>query len=63
MSYTADDVMRIVKDKSVRFINLWFTDIVGILKNFSITPQALEGAFSEGMGFDGSSIEGFTRIQ
>jgi len=63
MSYTAEDVLRIVKDKNVRFINLWFTDILGILKNFSITPQELEGAFAEGMGFDGSSIEGFTRIQ
>lgn len=63
MSYTAEDVLRIVKDKNVRFINLWFTDILGILKNFSITPQELEGAFAEGMGFDGSSIEGFARIQ
>jgi glutamine synthetase len=63
MSYTAEDVLRIVKEQNVRFINLWFTDILGILKSFSITPQELEGAFTDGMGFDGSSIEGFTRIQ
>jgi len=63
MSYTAQDVMRIVKDKNIRFINLWFTDILGMLKCFTITTPELEGAFAEGMGFDGSSIEGFTRIQ
>ncbi|KPK96147.1 glutamine synthetase [bacterium SM23_31] len=63
MSYTAEDVMRIVKDKNVRFINLWFTDILGILKSFSITTHELENTFANGKGFDGSSIEGFTRIQ
>jgi len=63
MSYTAEDILRIVKDKNVRFINLWFTDILGILKSFSITSHELENAFANGMGFDGSSIEGFTRIQ
>ena len=63
MSYTAEDVLRIVKEKNVRFINLWFTDILGILKSFSTTPQELERTLNEGMGFDGSSVEGFTRIQ
>ena len=63
MSYTAEDVMRMVKDKNVRFINLWFTDILGILKSFSITTHELENTFANGKGFDGSSIEGFTRIQ
>ncbi|MCP4724103.1 MAG: glutamine synthetase, partial [bacterium] len=63
MSYVAEDVLRIVKEKNVRFVNLWFTDILGILKSFSITIPELDAAFSEGMGFDGSSIEGFTRIQ
>ncbi|MFC1556767.1 glutamine synthetase family protein [candidate division KSB1 bacterium] len=63
MSMIAQDVMRIVKDKNIRFINLWFTDILGILKSFTITTSELEVAFAEGMGFDGSSIEGFTRIQ
>ncbi len=63
MSYVAEDVLRIVKEKNVRFINLWFTDILGMLKSFSITIPELDAAFEEGMGFDGSSIEGFTRIQ
>jgi glutamine synthetase len=63
MSLNAEDVLKIVKEKNVRFINLWFTDILGMLKSFSITAPELEAAFSEGMGFDGSSIEGFTRIQ
>jgi len=63
MSYTAQDVMRLVKDKNIRFITLWFTDILGMLKSFTITSPELELTFSEGQGFDGSSIEGFTRIQ
>ncbi|MFC1477247.1 glutamine synthetase family protein [candidate division KSB1 bacterium] len=63
MSVNAQDIMRIVKDKNIRFINLWFTDILGMLKSFTITTPELEVAFQEGMGFDGSSIEGFTRIQ
>ncbi len=63
MSYTAHDVLKIVKEKKIRFINLWFTDMLGLLKSFSITVPELEGAMSEGMGFDGSSIEGFTKIQ
>jgi glutamine synthetase len=44
-------------------VRLWFTDVLGFLKSFTITSQELEGALSEGMGFDGSSIEGFSRIQ
>jgi len=51
-----------VDKHNIKFINLWFTDILGYLKSFTITRDELEGAFSEGMGFDGSSIEGFTRI-
>jgi glutamine synthetase len=54
--------MEEVKKHQVKFINLWFTDILGYLKSFTITRDELEGAFAEGMGFDGSSIEGFTRI-
>ncbi len=57
------DVLRIVKDRDVSFIQIWFTDILGILKSFAITPSELEGALAEGMGFDGSSIEGFARIE
>jgi glutamine synthetase len=55
-------VLKMVKERDVRFIRLWFTDILGFLKSFSITPDELEGALNEGMGFDGSSIEGFARI-
>jgi glutamine synthetase len=57
------DVLRIVKDRDVSFIQIWFTDILGTLKSFAMTPSELEGALTEGMGFDGSSIEGFARIE
>ncbi|MBN2077213.1 MAG: glutamine synthetase [Dehalococcoidales bacterium] len=50
------------KEHDVKFINLWFTDILGVLKSFAITVEELEGAMENGMGFDGSSIEGFARI-
>jgi len=60
---TKKDVMKIVKERNVSFIQIWFTDILGILKGFAITPSELEGALTEGMGFDGSSIEGFARIE
>jgi glutamine synthetase len=56
-------VFRTVEERGIRFIRLWFTDVLGFLKSFAITPQELEGAFAEGMGFDGSSIDGFSRIQ
>jgi glutamine synthetase len=56
-------VLKTVKERDVKFIRLWFTDVLGFLKSFAITPQELEIAFSEGMGFDGSSIEGFARIE
>jgi len=56
-------VSRIVKDKEISFIQIWFTDILGVLKSFSIRPSELEEAMTEGMGFDGSSIEGFSRIE
>src|SRR6058998_3768426 len=59
----AEFVLRTVEERGIRFIRLWFTDVLGTLKSFAITPQELEGAFAEGMGFDGSSIEGFARIQ
>lgn len=56
-------VLKQVKDKNVRFIRFWFSDILGFLKSFAVTPAELELAFEEGMGFDGSSIEGFARIE
>ena len=57
------DVLKIVKEKKVSFIQFWFTDVLGVQKIFSITPAELEEGMSEGMGFDGSSIEGFCRIE
>lgn len=59
---TKEAVLKAVRDNNVKFIRLWFTDILGVLKSFAISPKELEGAFSEGMGFDGSSIQGFARI-
>lgn len=58
-----EEVLQAVRDNNVKFIRLWFTDVLGFLKSFTITPRELEGAFDEGMGFDGSSIEGFARIE
>lgn len=56
-------VLRQVKEKDVKFIRFWFTDVLGFLKSFAVSPAELETAFEEGMGFDGSSIEGFARIE
>ena len=55
-------VLAMAKERDVRFIRLWFTDILGTLKGVAITSSELEGALREGVGFDGSSIEGFARI-
>ncbi len=60
---TVEDVFQAVKDRQISFIQIWFTDILGVLKSFSIRPSELEEAMTEGMGFDGSSIEGFSRIE
>ena len=59
---TAEDVRKIVKDLDISFVQYWFTDVLGVLKSFAITPSELEEGLTEGMGFDGSSIEGFARI-
>ena len=59
--HTIDYVLRTVEERDIRFIRLWFTDVLGFLKSFAITPAELEAAFEEGMGFDGSAIEGFAR--
>ncbi len=56
-------VLKKARDRNIKFIRLWFTDVQGMIKSFSITVEELEGALSEGMGFDGSSIEGFSRIE
>jgi len=57
-----EHVLKMAKEHDVKFIRLWFTDILGFLKSFAITVEELEEAMEEGMGFDGSSIEGFARI-
>jgi glutamine synthetase len=54
-------VLRTLEERQIRFIRLWFTDILGFLKSVAIAPAELEGAFAEGIGFDGSAIEGFAR--
>ncbi|MGZ7180296.1 MAG: glutamine synthetase family protein [Halobacteriota archaeon] len=56
-------VLHRVEEQGIKFIRLWFTDILGSLKNFAITSEELEGALNEGMGFDGSSIEGYQTIE
>lgn len=56
-------VLKKAHDNDIKFISLWFTDVQGFLKSFAITVEELENALSEGMGFDGSSIEGFSRIE
>ena len=57
-----DSVLKTVKDEKIKFIRMWFTDVLGMLKSFTITESELAGALDEGMGFDGSSIEGYARI-
>jgi glutamine synthetase len=60
---TQKDVLKAVKEYNVSFVQFWFTDVLGVQKVFSITPSELEEGMAEGMGFDGSSIEGFCRIE
>ncbi len=60
---SAADVIELVKEHDVRFIRLWFTDVLGQLKSFSVNASELEDAFEGGMGFDGSSITGFNPIE
>ena len=59
---TREEVFEVIKNQDVKFVGLWFTDILGRLKSVSITVSELETAFDEGVGFDGSSIKGFARI-
>jgi glutamine synthetase len=60
---TKEEILKQVKENGIEFIRLWFTDINGILKSFAIGPEELEGALTQGMGFDGSSITGFQSIE
>lgn len=62
MSQQQEEVLRAIVDNRVRFVRLWFTDVAGQLKAVAIDPGQLENAFTEGIGFDGSAIEGMTRI-
>ena len=55
-------VIRTAEERGIRFIRLWFTDILGFLKSFAIPAEELPQALSEGVGFDGSAIEGFARV-
>ena len=63
MASDASTVLKRVKDEKVEFVRFWFTDIFGQLKSFAIGKDELEDAFADGMGFDGSSITGFNRIE
>ncbi|MCX7661783.1 MAG: glutamine synthetase family protein, partial [Candidatus Omnitrophica bacterium] len=60
---TKNEIIRFVKINKIKYIQLWFTDVLGFLKGFTITTEELPHALSTGMGFDGSSIEGFARIE
>jgi glutamine synthetase len=62
MGKQEDFVLRALEERDVRFVRLWFTDVLGYLKSVSVAPAELEGAFEEGIGFDGSSVEGFARV-
>src|SRR5213592_903245 len=63
MQQQVDYVLRTVEERGVRFVRMWFTDVLGQLKAFAITPAELENALEEGMTFDGSAIDGFSRVQ
>ncbi|MFB9313928.1 glutamine synthetase family protein [Nocardioides plantarum] len=62
MGKQEDFVLRALEERDVRFVRLWFTDVLGFLKSVAVAPAELEGAFEEGIGFDGSAIEGFARV-
>ncbi len=62
MGKQEDFVLRALEERDVRFVRLWFTDVLGYLKSVAVAPAELENAFEEGIGFDGSAIEGFARV-
>ncbi|MEY3697272.1 MAG: type glutamate--ammonia ligase [Actinomycetota bacterium] len=62
MDKQTEFVLRTIEERDIRFIRLWFTDVLGTLKSVAIAPAELEGAFEEGLGFDGSAIQGFARV-
>ena len=61
MNKQEEFVLRTLEERDIRFVRLWFTDVLGYLKSVAIAPPELENAFAEGIGFDGSAIEGFAR--
>ncbi len=63
MDKQTEFVLRTLEERDIRFVRLWFTDVLGFLKSVAIAPAELESAFGEGIGFDGSAIEGFARVQ
>ncbi|SNC72510.1 glutamine synthetase [Kytococcus aerolatus] len=62
MDRQQEHVLRVVEERGIRFLRLWFTDVQGSLKSVGVAPAELENAFTEGIGFDGSAIEGFARV-
>jgi glutamine synthetase len=56
-------VLRTVEERDIRFVRLWFTDVLGMLKSVAITSSEIDSAFAEGIGFDGSAVDGFARVQ
>lgn len=61
MNRQEEYVLRTLEERDIKFVRLWFTDVLGVLKSVGVAPAEIEGAFAEGIGFDGSSIEGFSR--
>src|SRR5690606_38752944 len=61
MDKQRDFVLRTIEERGVKFVRLWFTDVIGTLKSVAVAPAEVEGAFAEGIGFDGSAIEGLSR--
>jgi glutamine synthetase len=62
ISRQEDFVLRTLEERNIRFVRLWFTDVLGFLKSVAIAPAELDNAFAEGIGFDGSAIEGYARL-
>ena len=62
MNPEVDFVMKTIKSRDVHFVRLWFTDVLGTMKSFAVSPSEIERAFSDGMGFDGSYIAGFSPV-
>ena len=62
MNRQQEFVLRTIEERDIRFVRLWFTDVLGTLKSVAVAPAELEGAFAEGIGFDGSSIDGLARV-